>query len=624
MIAARRRRCLVATLTAVAAPCAAQTIPASDLPDASVVVTGTRLENKTGSLLVVDAERIERLQSPTVVSILDALPGVRAYQRGGLGGSTYLSIRGGEPNFTLVLLDGVVVNDASNAQGGSFDFSQIEPGLVERIELVRGGASAIYGSNALSGAVNVRLREPARGGAVLSASTRADTHGGTKLSGQASLGWQGGGLLMALSRADTGTVDGARLQRKQTMAKGSVSAGRLEVSGFLLHTSTDGAGFAEESGGPRLAANRGAEKRRTGLILGASTLRVRSVAASTDLIVTASSSRQTARVNTPAIAPGVFDGVPAIATDTRYSRTEATAYAQRAGGRTSLAFDSTFLRETGREGGMIDLGFLLLPTNYVLARNTVGLFAEAEHRMGRGRVAVSVRTDHITGAGWQASGRTYGEVELGDEWTVGFSANRSFKMPSFYALGQPLVGNPALRPETGGGVEATVDWHRGPIRFDIAMFRARYDNLVDFDPVSFRLVNRSRTVTTGGEVRGEVTPASGVTLRGQVSHLAYAASAPLRGRPNWKGAAEVEISPVREISAFARVVYNGAQEDSSIPTGFVRTRGFTDVALGAATPLHPGIRLRIAVTNALDDRTEQTVGFPRESRSLRATLEAKL
>jgi vitamin B12 transporter len=124
-----------------------------------VVVTATRTEvlaKELGvSATVITAEEIERSQATDVVDLLRDVAGIHLVQTGSRGGNTSLFPRGGEDNFTLVLIDGVQANEA----GGVFDFSTITTDNIERIEIIRGPQSALYGSDAMGGVINIITRK---------------------------------------------------------------------------------------------------------------------------------------------------------------------------------------------------------------------------------------------------------------------------------------------------------------------------------------------------------------------------------------------------------------------------------------------------------------------------------
>jgi outer membrane cobalamin receptor len=117
----------------------------------SVIVSATRTESRSGetpaSTFVISATDLLRAQRVSVFDALRASPGVAVAQTGRRGGITSLFVRGGESDYTKVLIDGVPVNDA----GGSFDFADLTADNAARVELVRGAQSAIYGSDAMTG-----------------------------------------------------------------------------------------------------------------------------------------------------------------------------------------------------------------------------------------------------------------------------------------------------------------------------------------------------------------------------------------------------------------------------------------------------------------------------------------
>ena len=130
-----------------------------------MLVTGaySPLPVLTASTTVLDAPQIEALNKRNLAGLLQTVPGLLVEEQGGPGGLTAVSVRGGESNFTLVLLDGVPVNDPTNSRGGSFDFANLNSALIERIEVVRGPRSSIYGSDALAGVINIVTRREESG-----------------------------------------------------------------------------------------------------------------------------------------------------------------------------------------------------------------------------------------------------------------------------------------------------------------------------------------------------------------------------------------------------------------------------------------------------------------------------
>jgi vitamin B12 transporter len=120
-----------------------------------VVVSATGVatpEAQVGaSITVIDAQQIQTLNKLDAFENLRLVPGTQVVQTGQRGGATSLFIRGGESDFNKILVDGIPVNDI----GGAFDFAQLSNNGVGSLEVLRGANSVLYGSDALSGVVNV-------------------------------------------------------------------------------------------------------------------------------------------------------------------------------------------------------------------------------------------------------------------------------------------------------------------------------------------------------------------------------------------------------------------------------------------------------------------------------------
>jgi vitamin B12 transporter len=124
----------------------------------NLVVTATRVpsatENIPAGVTVIDRKTIEERGYVTLVDALSAVPGVRVAQSGGPGSQASVFIRGTNSNHVLVMIDGVPVNDPADP-GGLFNFGVDTLADVERIEIVRGPMSSVYGSSALGGVINI-------------------------------------------------------------------------------------------------------------------------------------------------------------------------------------------------------------------------------------------------------------------------------------------------------------------------------------------------------------------------------------------------------------------------------------------------------------------------------------
>ncbi len=132
--------------------------------DDTVVVTATRTaqtaDESLASVQVIRRDEIERAQANDVAELLRFFAGVDIARTGGPGQQTSLFLRGSESNHTLLLIDGVKVN---NATDGAAAWQNIDPHLIERIEIVRGPRSSLYGSEAIGGVIQIFTRKPTAG-----------------------------------------------------------------------------------------------------------------------------------------------------------------------------------------------------------------------------------------------------------------------------------------------------------------------------------------------------------------------------------------------------------------------------------------------------------------------------
>ena len=153
----------ISLLALVAAtPVAAQDNSRSD----DIVVTASGIEQSKDevgqAITVIDAETIETRQTTDVVDLLATTPGVRFNRTGSTGSVAGISIRGAETTQTLVLIDGVKVNDPSGI-GDGYDFGHLLTGNISRIEVLRGSNSVVHGSQAIGGVVNLMTATPEAG-----------------------------------------------------------------------------------------------------------------------------------------------------------------------------------------------------------------------------------------------------------------------------------------------------------------------------------------------------------------------------------------------------------------------------------------------------------------------------
>jgi vitamin B12 transporter len=127
----------------------------------TIVITATRIPtlelDLASSVTVVTAQEIAARQERTFAEVLKNIPGLNVVQQGGPGAETSVFMRGTNSNHTKVLVDGIDVSDPSNANA-AFDFGQLLTQDIERVEVLRGPQSGLYGSDAIGGVISVITR----------------------------------------------------------------------------------------------------------------------------------------------------------------------------------------------------------------------------------------------------------------------------------------------------------------------------------------------------------------------------------------------------------------------------------------------------------------------------------
>lgn len=150
---------------AAATPAFAETT-AGDGERGDIVVTASGIEqprDEVGqAIMIIDADTIEKRQTIDITDLLATTPGVRFNRNGGTGSVAGISLRGAETTQTLVLIDGVKVNDPSGI-GDGYDFGHLLTGNIGRIEVLRGSNSVVHGSQAIGGVVSLMTATPAEG-----------------------------------------------------------------------------------------------------------------------------------------------------------------------------------------------------------------------------------------------------------------------------------------------------------------------------------------------------------------------------------------------------------------------------------------------------------------------------
>jgi vitamin B12 transporter len=147
-------------LPLLAQPLASQPAPASEALVVTATGVPTPARDIAAGVTVIDRATIERRGYTDLVQALSAVPGLRVAQSGGPGSQASVFIRGTNSNHVLVLRDGIPINDPADP-GGAFNFGDDTLNDIERIEIIRGPMSGLYGSGAIGGVINLITRKAA-------------------------------------------------------------------------------------------------------------------------------------------------------------------------------------------------------------------------------------------------------------------------------------------------------------------------------------------------------------------------------------------------------------------------------------------------------------------------------
>lgn len=590
-----------------------------------IVVTGSRVatdpDDLAANITVLDRDYFDAEKPARLADVLRRVAGIHVDQVGGRGGTSSLYLRGADPNYTLVLVDGVRVNDPTNARGGSFDFSTFDVASVERVEIARGPYSAVYGGDALAGVINIVTRQaPAeRTHAALDAMAGSFDTREVALTARGPAG--GGTWSIGLGDSHEGALVRGNEFESQRLSAGFVTdiAADTTLSLSGRYVQSERAGFPDDSGGFRFAALRDVETREAdeALIGGG----VTHVAGNATYSLTLGYFDREDHIDSPGIAPGVRDpfGLPPSIVDSSIERLTATfTGTQRFSDSVSVAYGAEFQREEGVSDGELDFGGgFLLPTSFAVTRKSWAPFAEVrvDTRFGLSTQA-GLRLDKPDGESSVTSPRVRVAYEFADSGLrVAGSWGKAFKLPSLYALGHPLVGNPGLVPERGESreLELSQTFLGGRGRWSATWFDGEFRNAIDFDPgPPPMLVNRNRVDTDGVELAAYVAASEQWAFDASVTNVESriaSTGGELRNRPEWRGGIGAHWSPLSTLRFTASATHVGSSFDSSIATGDVRLDSYTRIDASAVWQVSPKLETYLAIDNLTDEKYEQFVGF---------------
>ena len=590
----------------------------------TVVVTGSRLPSTSAttpvSVIIVTRDEIDALQPADTVDLLRRIPGVHIDQPSGLGGVSSIYVRGADPNYTQILIDGVQVNDPTNSRGGSFDVSSIDMQALERVEIIRGSGSAVRGADAIAGTINFITRGP---GTELQYSLAAS--GGADRYARTSVGTRGpvssaADLAITAAYVDDGdATEGSRFHNRLLNAKSSIFPSDDTSLKLVARLSdSDSSNFPDDSGGPVFAVRRTSDTRdATEFSLGA--VFEQDVSARWGYTIDGSYYRRRELFASPGVAPGARSafGVPVNSSESFYERIDLQASASvEMADNFELVVGAAALEEAGVSDSRLIQGGAPSDSRFSLRRTTLSNFAEARWWvLPEWSLQAGARIDNPDGFSTRtslAAGLVYTFGPWDTEWKLNWG--EGFKLPSFFALGNAIVGDSTLRLESSSSVETSL---RQPV-FDgrgevgLTLFRTYFYDSIDFDDALNRLVNRDEVVTWGSELTTSWALYEDVSLGAHATFVDTDIrddNEELRNRPKWRAGADVTWAGIDDVTITGRALYVGRVLDSSIPTGNRALGDYTRFDVAANWRFAPGWDAALAVDNIFDNKYEEFVGF---------------
>lgn len=456
---------------------AASVLVASAAPAQTIVVTGARValdaERAAGDIVVIGRDRIEASAADSLEELLRREAGLQVSRSGGPGQNAGLLIRGANSAHTLVLIDGVRIGAATT---GPAELEALSLAGIERIEVLRGPGSSLYGADAVGGVVQIITRRGQPGAPRVAAHAAAGGYGARAASAQFS---GGAGAFDVAAGIAAERDDGASAVRPgdrfglhnpdrdgHTRRSANLTAGwspsaaqrvSLRWFGSKLNARYDGAEYAPPTFAPdntpdfrnRLELRTAALEHRGDWSAQWSTL-VRAADGRSDL---ASGGRQTDR----------------FVTERRQLEAQAT-WKPLAGQSLTLAFDrlreqvraTSYAGDFARDNDAVVLAY---------AGSAGPLSLQAEARRDDSSVYGSVDSGRL-GVAWSFAGG----------WKVRALAGTTFRAPSFNDLYYPGYGVPTIGPERGRSAEAGVEWRGADADVALTVYRNRVRGLIAFEP----------------------------------------------------------------------------------------------------------------------------------------------
>jgi vitamin B12 transporter len=623
--------CLLLALAAENAA-AQETQDTFDVDQIVVSATRTPLARSAvaASVTVISGAELKQKGIRTMAEALRTIPGAAVVQAGSYGAPASLFMRGGESDYVQVLIDGVQVN----SPGELFDFSTLTLEDVDRIEIVRGPVSVLYGSDAVTGVIQLFTRQGARtshfdaaaaGGSYKSGSFDGELSGG---SARAAFGIgvshfrTEGTYAFNNDHANTGIT--GRFMFAPASATDVSATVRYNTSTF--HYPTDGAGNLVDANQHHVA-----DAVAAGLEL------VQRLGARLEARAQLGFNRNDDAYNDAPDHAGDNTGFYAFFSDERFQRESADLrFNYSLGGNSMVTVGGELDRQRERGWNRSESEYGPFDSNSRAERSNRAAYAQLVGSVARVDVQAGARVEKNERFGDFATYRGGVSIPVTGGLRIRASAGTGFKEPRFYeqfATGF-VRGNPDLQPETSRSLEAGVEWSRGRTSLSATWFAQRFRNLIQYvgmpaGPEDPNYLNLAGSRADGLELeaahaRGPLSLRAGLTLfdtevtdGGTGEDPLFATGETLIRRPDFTASLSAGYTHRRfALAATANHVAERADLDfTSYPPNRVTLAAYTRVDLSANAPLgDSGLRATLKLENLLDAEYEEAFNFPSRGR----------
>ncbi|UCD23937.1 MAG: TonB-dependent receptor [Gemmatimonadota bacterium] len=613
-----------------------------------VVVTATKLPTKRSSLpstvAVLEGSELRANGIRSVHEALRAVAGMDIVQTSSFGSATSLFVRGGESDYVKVLLDGVPLN----LPGGAINFADMTLDNIERIEIVRGPTSVLYGSDAMTGVVQLFTTE-GRGPTRVNAAMRGGTYSSIVVDADAGGGSEKIGYSLGLSRAATDGMYELNNQYDNLVASGLLSY-RLDnrtdtrlsfrYNDSEYHYPTDGSGQIVDRNAyqlqDRITVSLEAGRAFSNLIEGRLSLLYDDLNSGID-----------DQPDDAADTTGFFGYQSDGRVLRRSADLRANVYPLRS---TALTAGFEIEDEDERTHSVSSGSFGDSPDSLIANRMNLGYYAQIQLApVGNASLVAGLRMDDNDAFG------TFWTYRAGVTYSFSFgtsvrgSLGKAFKEPTFlenYANSPFAVGNPDLVPERSNSWELGAEQQLWSDRlvFGAAYFDQSFRDMIQYtfvteDPGDPNFYNIAAAAASGVELTLRAVVLPGLTLGGNYTYLntkvtdsgfdstpddAFVEGERLLRRPTNHVAAYGQYRFLRDRALFGvRVDYVGDRDDrdfSAFPTTRITLPSYARVDVNAEYTLVSRrsaffeFTLTGRVENVFDAEYQEVIGFPARGR----------